>query len=78
MNEADHPVPAPPPGEEIHLPGPSILPFMAAIAITLVVIGTTINLIISIVGLILLVIIVFRWVGDTRRDVADLPEEHVH
>ena len=78
MNEADHPAPAPPAGEEIHLPGPSILPFMTAIAITLIVIGTTINLIISIIGLIFLVILVIRWVGDTRRDVGELPEEHVH
>ena len=76
MNEGEHPAPAPPAGEELHLPGPSVLPFAAAIAITLVVIGTTINLIISIVGLIALVFIVVRWVRDTRRDVAALPEEH--
>ena len=76
MNESDHPGSAPPAGEEIHLPGPSILPLMAAIAITLIVVGTTISLIISIVGLVALVIIVWRWVGDTRRDIAELPEEH--
>ncbi len=76
MNESDHPAPAPPPGEELHLPGPSILPFACAIAITLVVIGTTINIILSIVGLIALVIIIIRWVRDTRRDVAELPESH--
>ena len=72
MNESEHPEPAPPPGEELHLPGPSLLPFLCAIAITLVVIGTTI----SIIGLIALVIIVIRWVGDTRRDIAELPESH--
>jgi hypothetical protein len=76
VNEGEHPAPAPPAGEELHLPGPSILPFAAAIALTLVVIGTTINLLISIVGLIALVVIILRWVGDTRRDVAELPEEH--
>jgi Flp pilus assembly protein TadB len=76
VNEGEHPGPAPPAGEELHLPGPSVLPFAAAIAITLVVIGTTINLIISIVGLIALVYIIVRWVRDTRRDVAELPEEH--
>jgi Flp pilus assembly protein TadB len=76
VNDGEHPAPAPPAGEELHLPGPSVLPFAAAIAITLVVIGTTINLIISIVGLIALVFIVVRWVRDTRRDVAALPEEH--
>jgi len=76
VNESEHPEPAPPPGEELHLPGPSLLPFLCAIAITLVVIGTTISIILSIIGLIALVIIVIRWVGDTRRDVAELPEEH--
>jgi Flp pilus assembly protein TadB len=78
VNEADHPVPAPPAGEEIHLPGPSILPLLCAIAITLIVIGTTITLVLSLIGLILLVIVVIRWVGDTRRDIAELPEEHGH
>ena len=76
MNESEHPEPAPPPGEELHLPGPSLLPFLCAIAITLVVIGTTISIILSIIGLIALVIIVIRWVGDTRRDIAELPESH--
>lgn len=78
MSENDHPVPAPPAGEEIHLPGPSILPFACAVALTLVVVGTTINLLISLVGLVALVIIVIRWVADTRRDVGELPEEHLH
>jgi hypothetical protein len=76
VNDLDHPSPAPPAGEELHLPGPSVLPLAAAIAITLVVVGTTINIIISIVGLVALVLIVIKWVGDTRRDIADLPEEH--
>ena len=78
MSDGEHPTQAPPAGEPIHLPGPSILPFLCAIAITLVVIGTTINIIISIVGLIMLVIVVLKWVGDTRRDIAELPEEHGH
>jgi Flp pilus assembly protein TadB len=78
MSEDDHPVPAPPAGEEIHLPGPSLLPLLCAIALTLVVIGTTINLLISAVGLVALVIIIIRWVADTRRAVAELPEEHLH
>jgi len=78
VSEAEHPTPAPPAGEQLHLPGPSIKPFLTAIAITLVVIGTTINIILSIVGLIALVIIVVMWIGDTRRDIAELPEEHGH
>ena len=76
MNETDRPAPAPPPGEELHLPGPSLLPFLCAIAITAVVVGTTISLIVSAVGLAALILIIIRWVADTRRDVGDLPESH--
>jgi len=76
VNESDHLASAPPAGEEIHLPGPSLLPLLTAIAITLIVVGTTISLIISIVGLITLVMIVWRWIGETRRSIAELPEEH--
>ena len=78
MNGSEHPSQAPPTGEQLHLPGPSIKPFITAIAITLVVIGTTINILLSIVGLIVLVIVVVMWIGDTRRDIAELPEEHGH
>jgi hypothetical protein len=68
----------PPAGEEIHLPGPSILPFVTAIGITLIVVGTTIDLLFSILGVIITVICVVRWWRDTRRDVEALPEDHSH
>jgi hypothetical protein len=73
---AEHPAPAPPPSEEIHLPGPTILPLVAAIAITLIVLGTTIGWAFSIFGGVVLLLVVIRWIRDTRRDVAELPEEH--
>jgi hypothetical protein len=72
----ERPAPAPPAGEDIHLPGPTILPLVTAIAITFIVIGTTITWILSIVGLVLLIICVLRWIGDTRRSIASLPEQH--
>ena len=68
--------PAPPAGEEIHLPGPTILPLVTAIGITLIVIGTTIDWIWSAVGAVIFLIAVVRWIRDVRRDVAALPEEH--
>ena len=76
MSDSDHPVSAPPPGEELHLPGPSLLPFLCAIAITLIVVGTTISVVLSLIGVVALVIIVIRWVADTRRDIGELPESH--
>lgn len=67
---------APPVAEEIHLPGPTLIPFLSAIAITLIVVGTTINVIFSIIGLVLLIVTVSRWIRETRRDIAELPEDH--
>lgn len=67
---------APEAGEEIHLPGPSLIPFLSAIGITLMVIGTTISWFISIVGLIIFVLTTIRWIRDSRRDVESLPEDH--
>ncbi len=67
---------APPAGEEIHLPGPSLLPFVCAIALTLMVVGTTLGWLFSIIGLVILVVAVTRWIRDTRRDIEALPEEH--
>jgi hypothetical protein len=66
----------PPPGEEIHLPGPTILPLTTAIGITLIVIGTTITWVMSIVGAVVLLLSAVRWIRDVRRDVAELPEQH--
>jgi hypothetical protein len=67
---------APPVGEEIHLPGSSLIPLLCAIGITLAVIGTTINWLFSIIGVIIFVLTTIRWVRDTRREVSELPEEH--
>jgi hypothetical protein len=76
QNPGEHPTPAPPAGEEIHLPGPTILPLVTAIAITLIVVGTTIDWMISALGGVIFVLTTVRWIKDTRRDVAALPEEH--
>jgi hypothetical protein len=68
----------PPVGEEIHLPGPTALPFVCAIGLTMMVIGTTIgpDFIVSIVGLVIFLVTVVKWIGDTRRDISELPEDH--
>ncbi len=67
----------PPVGEEIHLPGPSLLPLMSAIGITLIVVGTTLTLILSVIGLIIFLVTTVIWIKDTRRDIDELPDEHV-
>jgi ABC-type transport system involved in cytochrome c biogenesis permease subunit len=67
---------APPTGEEVHLPGPSVLPLLTAAGITLAVVGVTTSLILVIGGAILTIACVLRWIGDTRRDIDELPLDH--
>jgi hypothetical protein len=68
---------APPAGEELHLPGPSLIPLFNAVGITLIVIGTTVfPPIPAVIGGIIFIVTTVRWIRDTRRDVAALPEEH--
>jgi hypothetical protein len=68
----------PPVGEEIHLPGGSILPLTVAVGITLLVIGTTIWWVWSALGFVITVVSIGLWVKDVRRDFDELPEEHHH
>jgi hypothetical protein len=68
----------PPVGEEIHLPGGSVLPLTSAIGITLLVIGTTIWWVWSALGFVVAAVSIGLWIRDVRRDVDALPEEHHH
>jgi hypothetical protein len=67
---------APPAGEELHLPGPSLIPLLSAVGITLMVVGTTLTFVLSIIGLIIFVVTTVIWIRDTRRDIEQLPDEH--
>ncbi len=66
----------PPPGEAIHLPGPSYLPAIVALGLTLAVVGVVINIFVCGAGVLITLYAILRWVGDTRRDIAELPLEH--
>jgi membrane protein implicated in regulation of membrane protease activity len=63
----------PPAGEEIHLPGPSILPLLTTVGITLAIVGITINLIFVIAGSLLTIVCVARWIRETRHEIDELP-----
>ena len=66
----------PPTGEEVHLPSPSILPLLTAAGITLALVGLTTYWILSVAGGLLTIACVWRWIGETRRDIAELPLDH--
>lgn len=63
----------PPVGEEIHLPGPTILPLLTALGITLLLVGVTTFIEFTIAGGLLTVGCVARWIKDTRREIDELP-----
>jgi hypothetical protein len=63
----------PPAGEEVHLPGPSILPVLTGVGITLTLVGITTFIELTIIGAILTIGCVARWIKDTRRDIDELP-----
>ncbi|HTZ85166.1 MAG TPA: hypothetical protein VMB05_00730 [Solirubrobacteraceae bacterium] len=63
----------PPAGEEIHLPGPSILPVLTAVGITLLLVGITTFIELSVVGAVMTIWCIVRWVKDTREETNELP-----
>jgi hypothetical protein len=63
----------PPVGEEIHLPGPSILPLLTAVGITLTLIGITTFIEFTVIGVLLTAGCVGRWIKDTRIETDELP-----
>ncbi len=63
----------PPAGEEVHLPGPTILPLLTAVGITLTLVGVTTFIEFTVVGAVLTVGCVVRWIKDTRHEIDELP-----
>jgi hypothetical protein len=63
----------PPAGEEVHVPGPSVLPVLTGVGITLTLVGITTFIELTIIGAILTLACVVRWIKDTRHDIDELP-----
>jgi hypothetical protein len=63
----------PPVGEEIHLPRPTVLPVLAAVGITLALIGVTTFIEFTIAGVLLTLGCILAWIKDTRQEVDELP-----
>jgi hypothetical protein len=66
----------PPAGEEIHLPGGSIQPLLLTVGLTVALVGVTTSIVLVIAGGVLALWTIVRWIGDTRRDIAELPVHH--
>lgn len=68
----------PPAGEAIHLPDPSYLPVIVAAGTTVAVVGVVIAWYLFALGAAVTVVAIARWIGQTRREMAELPLDHGH
>ena len=69
---------ATPTGEEIHMPAPSALPLVNAAGLALTIVSLTLSWYMVAVGAIIFLVTTIVWIGDVRRDIADLPLDHSH
>ena len=67
---------APPAGEQIHLPEPSLLPILNAAGLSLTIVGITITLIATVIGGILFLVTLVMWIRAATREISELPAEH--
>lgn len=77
MSDAEH-TGAPPVGEEVHMPAPSILPLINAASLAIAIVAITLSWWIVGAAMIVFLATTIRWVRDVRRDIAELPLEHSH
>jgi uncharacterized protein YjeT (DUF2065 family) len=78
MAEPDDRIEAPPVGEQIHMPAPSILPVLNASGVATAIVGITISLVLVIAGVLLFLATASVWIRDARREMEELPLEHHH
>ena len=70
------PAAAPPTGEEVHMPEPSVLPVINAAALALAIVAITISWFVVAAAMIVFLVTTARWIADVRRDIAHLPLDH--
>ena len=67
---------APPVGEDIHMPEPSLLPILNAAGLSLAIVGITISIFITAIGLVLFLVTLVRWIRAATHEISELPAEH--
>ena len=65
-----------PPTEEVHMPEPSYLPVVLAFGVTLAIVGVVVTPVLCIIGGVIGLIALVRWIRLTRAEMAELPLEH--
>ena len=76
MSELEPQQTAPPVGEAVHMPAPSAIPLINAAALAFAIVSLTLSWIFVAVGGVIFLATAIVWIGDTRREIAELPLEH--
>jgi len=63
-------------GEPIHLPAPSYQPVVLAFGLLLAITGVVVFPAMSVIGLVIVLVTLYLWIRDTRRETSELPLEH--
>jgi hypothetical protein len=66
----------PPPGEAVHLPEPSYLPVIVGLGVSIAVVGIVITWPLVVIGVLITLVAVVRWIRETRQEMGELPLEH--
>jgi hypothetical protein len=66
----------PQPTEQIHLPEPSFLPVVLAFGITIAIVGVVFTWVMVVIGLLIVLISLTRWIRQTRQEMSELPLGH--
>jgi Cytochrome c oxidase subunit IV len=67
---------AEPAGEAVHLPGPSYLPVLTAFGTAIAVVGVVIWWVLVVIGGLIALVAIIRWIRETREEISELPLEH--
>lgn len=73
---ADDRTVAPPAGEHIHMPAPSLLPIVNAVGVSLAIVGVTLSLFVTFAGLAIFAVSTVIWIVKARREMDELPASH--
>jgi hypothetical protein len=76
MAEGEEIQEAPPVGESIHMPAPSILPILNAAGLSVAIISIPLSIYGVIAGLLLFFATAAKWIASARREMEDLPLDH--
>ena len=61
------------PTELVYVPQPSAVPAMTAIGFALIVVGLFVGWVVSVIGALIFLPALWRWIGQTRESLARLP-----